>query len=38
MMLPSDGVTTDKPIEVMSKRKKDSEFLAAFKAATAEAT
>jgi hypothetical protein len=34
-MLPSDGVTTERPIDVMSKRKKDNEFLAAFKAATA---
>lgn len=38
MMLPNDGVTTDRPIEVMSRRKKDNEFLAAFSAATTERT
>jgi hypothetical protein len=34
MMGPNDGVTTERPIETMSNKKNDSEFLAAFSAAT----
>jgi hypothetical protein len=34
MIGPKDGVTTERPIETMSNKKNDSEFLAAFSAAT----